>query len=180
MREDRSRRRSTGRDGRYDRAVSVNVGYTLNLVIMTVIFVGLITAAGTAIDSERRGVASSELDVAGNQLATALSSVDRVARVAAADTDDEQLPPDATPTVRKSVRLPDRIVGGQYRIRITEETIELAAVNDAVSVTVPYRTELPIEGTTGGGEVELRGGDVEIVYLDDGAGGDGSLEVRSA
>ncbi|NUE02493.1 hypothetical protein HUB97_08330 [Halorubraceae archaeon YAN] len=150
-------------NGGTDRAVSVNIGYTINIVIMTVIFIGLISAAGSVIQSERQSVSATEMDVAGNQLAAEVMSVDRLARAGGDET-----------VVQKQVRLPERISGEQYRISVTENTIELSPRNDQLSVAVPYRSELPLVNADGETEFELPGGELQLRLTTD-----ATLEVRS-
>ncbi len=150
-------------NGGTDRAVSVNIGYTINIVIMTVIFIGLISAAGSVIQSERQSVSATEMDVAGNQLAAEVMSVDRLARAGGDET-----------VVQKQVRLPERISGEQYRISITENTIELSPRNDPLSVVVPYRSELPLVNADGETEFELPGGELQLRLTTD-----ATVEVRS-
>lgn len=150
-------------NGGTDRAVSVNIGYTINIVIMTVIFIGLISAAGSVIQSERQSVSVTEMDVAGNQLAAEVMSVDRLARAGGDET-----------VVQKQVRLPERISGEQYRISITENTIELSPRNDPLSVVVPYRSELPLVNADGETEFELPGGELQLRLTTD-----ATVEVRS-
>ena len=149
--------------GGTDRGVSVNIGYTINIVIMTVIFIGLISAAGTAIQSERNAVATAEMDVAGNQFATDLMSVDRLARAGGDET-----------TVTKTVSLPNRISGDQYRITVTQNAVELSPRTEQLSVSVPYRSERPVVNADGETEFELAGGDLQIQLTEN-----GRLEVRS-
>jgi|GEM_PF-2417416 len=150
-------------NGGTDRAVSVNIGYTINIVIMTVIFIGLISAAGSVIQSERQSVSATEMDVAGNQLAAEVMSVDRLARAGGDET-----------VVQKQVRLPERISGEQYRISVTENTIELSPRNDPLSVVVPYRSELPLVNADGETEFELPGGELQLRLTTD-----ATVEVRS-
>ncbi|MCL9818401.1 DUF7266 family protein [Natronocalculus amylovorans] len=150
-------------NGGTDRAVSVNIGYTINIVIMTVIFIGLISAAGSVIQSERQSVSATEMDVAGNQLAAEVMSVDRLARAGGDET-----------VVQKQVRLPERISDEQYRISITENTIELSPRNDPLSVVVPYRSELPLVNADGETEFELPGGELQLRLTTD-----ATVEVRS-
>lgn len=160
-----------------DRGVSINIGYTANLVVMTVIFIGLVTAGTGVIDSERTAVATTELDVAGNQLAAAIESTDRAARVAKTDAEDAEDAnvSDGNYTVVQEVDLPRRTADESYTIAIEEDAIELTADDRDVRVVVPYDTELEIEDA---GDLTLDGGSIEIVYDYD--EDPEALEVRSA
>lgn len=154
--------RDRGRRSIDDRAVSINVGYTTNLVVMTIIFVGLLTAGTGVVDSERTAVAQTELDVAGNQLAAALMSTDRAAQVAAADANESGVATDGV-EVRRTIELPERTVGETYTVAIDEDRIELEIDDRDVWVVVQYDTAIDVEGAEDG-ELELTGGAIVISY----------------
>ena len=150
-----------------DRAVSISVGYVLNLAIATVLFSALLIGGSGLIESQTRTVTHDELSVTGQQLAAELSSADRLVR---AEVGTENAPEE----LRLRTELPDRTAAGGYTIDIghdgTEGTIELRSTNPEVVVAVEFRSETEIEETT------INGGSVEIEY----DVGEDRLEVSSA
>ncbi len=146
-----------------DRAVSVTVGYTLNLAIAAVLFSALLIAGAGLIESQTRTVTHDELSVTGQQLSAELSAADRLVRAG-----------ESSDGIELSIQteLPERTAAGGYTMRIEHTdgtgTIDLETRDPNVEVTVPFRSRTEIENTTVGG------GAVQIEY------DDGSLEVRSA
>jgi len=158
-------RRRLGAD---DRGVSVTVSYALNLVVAALLVAGVLTATGGMVEDRRESTVESELSVVGERAATDLSAADRLAAVRADDPTDDSYDDDP---VSVSVSLPDRVGATRYEITVEESPtrLTLASRTPAVTVTVPFVTETPVEPTT------VRGGDLRIVLTDDGA-----LEVRAA
>jgi hypothetical protein len=145
-----------------ERAVSITVGYVLNLSVAALLISGLLVAGGGLIESQTKQVTSDELAVTGQQLAQELSGADRLARAG-----------DSSPsTLSIRVGLPARTASGSYAIEIEhtgpEGTIELRSTSPAVSVEIPFRSETDVENAT------VDGGPIRIEY----AGG--QLEVTSA
>lgn len=142
-----------------ERAVSITVGYVLNLSVAALLISGLLVAGGGLIEGQTQQVTRDELAVTGQMLAEELSNADRLARAG-----------ESTPsTLSIRVDLPPRTASGGYAIEIEhtgpEGTIELRTTIPAVSVKIPFRSE------TGVDEVTVDGGPVRIEY----AGG--SMEV---
>jgi len=152
---------------RDDRGVSIAVGYVLNLAIATILFSALLIGGSGLVESQTRIVTNDELSVTGQQLASELSSADRLVR-AGGEADLAEL--------SLHTELPDRTAAGGYTIEIgynestNNGTIELRSTNPEVVVTVPFRSETNVEETT------VNGGSVEIEYND----GEDRLEVTSA
>jgi len=63
-----------------ERGVSIAVGYVLNLAIATILFSALLIGGSGLIESQTRIVTQDELSVTGQQLASELSSADRLVR----------------------------------------------------------------------------------------------------
>lgn len=139
---------------RDERAVSVTVGYVLNLAIVTVLFSALLVGGSGLIDGRTQEVTRDELTVAGQGLAAELSGADRLAR--------------AGNVTELSVRvtLPERTTAGNYAIEVNHSgdggTIELRTTDPDITVRVPFRSETPVANGT------VRGGTVRVAY--DGSG----------
>lgn len=134
-----------------DRAVSITVGYVLNFAIATVLFSALLIGGSGLIESQTRIVTTDELSVTGQQLASELSSADRLVR-AGGESDLSEL--------RLRAELPDRTAAGSYTIDIdgTNGTLELRSTNPEVVVEVNFRAEKDVVTTT------VNGGSVVIEY----------------
>ena len=135
---------------RDDRAVSVTVGYVLNFAIAALLLSALLIGGGGLIESQTNQVTHDELTVTGQQLASELSSADRLNR--------------SGDTAELSIRadLPDRTAAGSYTITIEHDgqsgTIELRSVDPEVVVSVSFRSESDVQDTT------VRGGSLDIRY----------------
>lgn len=141
------------------RGVSTTVGYVLNLGVATILVTTLLLSAGTLVEDQRQSAARTELRVVGERVSADLGAADRLARAS----DDGR--------VRLTVRVPTRVVGTTYEIRLNEsgnQRVVLTAENPDVQVSVPFesRTNVPAANHSGG--------DFVLVY-------DGSaLEVEDA
>lgn len=130
----------------HDRAVSVTVGYAMNLALMTILLSGLFIASGGLIESERERTASDELDVIGQRIAAELMAADRL--VTASD----------DPTVEITLDLPDRVAGSGYTVTVEEDHLVLVATDVDVETTVRFTA--PVR------ETQVSSGNLEIT-LDD-------------
>lgn len=141
---------------RSDRSVSTALGYVLTLGITTILISGLLIAAGGAVEDRREATTRTSLEVAGERLASALMSADRLAGTS------------GSRTVSVAADLPERIAGTGYEVSVTpgSSTLVLAADGPEVTVRVRYTATTPVDAVT------VRGGDVRIVQSG------GSLEVR--
>ena len=141
-----------------DRAVSITVGYVLNFAIATVLFSALLIGGSGLIESQTRSVTQDELSVTGQQLASEISSADRLVR---AEVGTESAPED----LRLRTELPDRTAAGSYTIIIehtgTEGTIELRSTNPEVVVEIDFRSETSVQ------DVRVNGGSTAIEYETD-------------
>lgn len=142
-----------------DRAVSVTVGYAMNLALMTILLSGLFIASGNLIASERERAATDELDVIGQRIATELMAVDRLAMAANNDTDT---------TIKLRVELPEQVAGSEYTIEIhnDEDELELSTTELDTKTRVPFVTNgsVVFESTVRGGDliIERSGGGLEV------------------
>lgn len=150
------------------RGVSTALGYVITLGITAVLVSGLLVAGGSLVKTEREVVATDQLEIAGEQLATGLADADRLAS-AGGDGD-----------VRVELWLPDRAGGSGYALRIEpqsptpagqpNETLLVAeAPTLDVSQSVTVRTNVPVAAST------VDGGSVVVRYVD--ADGDGVREL---
>ena len=64
-----------------DRGVSTILGYSLNLVVATLVVKGVLIAAGSLVESQRDQAARAELNVVGERLVADLETADRLAQI---------------------------------------------------------------------------------------------------
>lgn len=152
-----------------NRGVSTTLGYTLTLSITAVILAGLLTAGGGLIEDQRRAVATDQLTVTGQQLASGFEDVDRLAATTTTNG-----------TARVTIWLPTEVGGGgNYRIRLVNHptpaeqparaTIVGSSDSADASRNVSFRTEYEVANRT------FRGGPVTITFRD--SDGDGEREL---
>lgn len=123
-----------------DRAVSVSVGYVLNLAVATMLLSGLFFAAGSVVETERERAAESELRVVGEQLSADVLAADRMVN-ASSDPDSA--------TVRVASDIPGKVADSGYTITVTSDpTIVLEATAPDVTVTVPLETRADLADTS--------------------------------
>jgi hypothetical protein len=144
------------------RAVSVNVGYALNLVIATIILGGVLIAAGGAVEDQSRTVIRQELTVVGHRLAAELMQADRLARVGELGREP--------PEVVVRTTLPRRVAGTTYTISVSDGELRLRSADPEVTVTVEFVSETSVTPAT------VDGGSVRIVYDP----GERAMEVSEA
>jgi len=142
-----------------DRGVSTVLGYTLNVVVATLVVTGLLVAAGSLVDSQRQQAVRSELSVVGQRLAANMEVADRLSQAA------------GDGTVRVHVKLPERVSGSPYHVAIQVRNGNATAVLTADDPAV--RVEVPIDNQTAVARTTAPGGSVDVTWS---AGG--SLEVH--
>lgn len=133
-----------------DRGVSTILGYSLNLVVATLVVTGVLVAAGSLVDSQRDQATRAEMDVVGERLTTNIETADRLTR----RTDGG--------AVTVDVDLPERIAGSAYQIHIRTESGNATTVvllnSSAEPVVVPINNESAIaESRNPGGPLTIRG-----------------------
>jgi len=136
------------------RAVSVTVGYILMLTVAMLLMGVLLAGASGLMESQSKQVINDELTVIGNQLASNIHEADRLATVAAADSNATG----EDGVVDLTVRLPHRVAGSGYLIAVDNETITLSTSNPDVEVTVRYpepETEIAPNGRLSGGDLRI-------------------------
>lgn len=121
-----------------NRSVSVTVSYVIQIGISTVLLAGLLIGAGSLIDRQTTGVATTELEVNGNRLAGDLTATDRLAAVTYGTNSTANVTDPANATVSVDVDLPRSIAGNPYRIEVTESSIVLTVDRHELAVSVPY------------------------------------------
>lgn len=141
-----------------DRGVSVALSYVLTLAITTLLISGLLFATANVVGDRQESVTRTELQVVGERVSASLMTADRLVQSGAS-------------TVIVEVPAPQRVAGEGYSIALnaTGGEVVLSTGDPAVVVRVPFRNETVVATS------EANGGDVEIVFADD-----GELEVRSA
>ena len=137
-----------------DRAVSVTVGYVLNLAVASLLLTGLFVAGGSFVQSEREAAIEGELTVVGERVAADLMTVDRLAN---ASENPSEL------TVERRAELPTRVSGVEYTMTVeASETgtdgnvLRLESSRADVVVEIPFRTSEAVANTT------VEGGDVVV------------------
>jgi len=134
-----------------ERGVSTTLNYTLTLGISAILVVGLLTAGGNFVESQRNAVVDSELEVIGERLASDIATADRLVRAGPTD-----------PTVNLTAQLPNAVSGRSYTIEIVPSggntSIELTspALDRSITAKVANKTTVA--------ETSVTGGDVEIYY----------------
>lgn len=130
------------------RGVSTILGYTLNLAVATILVTGLLASAGGYVGGQQERAIRTELDVIGSRVAGDIGAADRLVR-SGSDT-----------TVELEVSTPSRSTGSPYTIDINttgSNTITLSTRDPAVSVTVPFRSDTPVEAeSVSGGTFYIR------------------------
>lgn len=140
------------------RAVSTTIGYTLTLVVTTLLATGLLVAGGDLVDDQRERTVRTGLEVVGEQVAAELAAADRLART----TD-----PGNAQTRRD---LPETIAGTGYTIDVklngaNERYLVLSTTDPDVSVGVNVTTVKTIDHNS----TPIKGGDIRVSYADTGA-----------
>lgn len=119
-----------------NRGVSTVLGYSLNLMVATLLVTGLLIAAGSLVESQRDQASRAELQVVGERLVANLETADRLARTA----NDGQGRVDAT--------LPSHVAGSSYRVAIVTGDGEAQAILTTDTpqnrVVVPINNETPL------------------------------------
>ncbi len=133
------------------RGVSTTLNYTLTLGISTILIVGLLTAGGDFVESQRNSVVDSEMEVIGERLAEDIGTADRLVQIQNGST-----------VVNVTSSLPSTVSGSSYSIGVVttsgNTTLELTsdAIDRTVTTNVPNSTA--ISSTT------VNGGTLEITY----------------
>lgn len=134
-----------------DRGVSVVVSYVMVLGIVTLLMSGLFISMSGFVETQRERAIRSELQSIGNEIATDLTVIGRLAHTTT----------DAG-TITVSPRLPERVAGTPYTITITQRDdrqyeLTLRSLDPEVVVTIHVRSPIPIQSVTiNGGTLELR------------------------
>jgi len=132
---------------RSERAVSTALGYTLSLAIASLLVTGLLIAGSDFVDDRREEVLQDELSVVGEQVA---SDVARVDRLAVAGT--------GTTKITLNQTYPERVTGSTYQISFetSPDRIVLASTDPSIRVTVDINTVTPLASgaSTDGGAVQ--------------------------
>lgn len=142
-----------------DRGVSTALGYVLNVGVAAILVTMLLFSAGSLVETQRDRAVETELRVVGDRVAADLAAADRLARASDGG------------SVQYAVRAPPRVAGFEYDVHVNEsgnDTVVLDADRSDVTITVEFRTEIPVENAT------VSGGDFVVVYDGD------RLEVEDA
>lgn len=136
------------------------LGYSLALVITTILVSGLVVAGSGFVDTQTERVIQSELTVIGQDVASDVEAADRLSRASGSD-------------VELAVRsdLPSNVAGRSYSVSLNpdgNDELVLSTGSPSVSVTVAVETERSLAASN------AAGGPIRIVLRSDGA-----LEVRS-
>jgi len=144
-----------------ERAISVHLSHVFAFAITSLLLVVVLTTAATFVENERADVASVQLETVGNELATALQRVDRLARRG------------GNATVRTTV--PATVSGMEYAVSFERgpacQTPTVNAENCLVLETLDtdVRTTVPVANESALG-IESEGGGVFVVTATSGPG----------
>lgn len=135
------------------------LGYSLALVITTILVSGLVVAGSGFVDTQTERVIQSELTVIGQDVASDVEAADRLSRASGSD-------------VELAVRsdLPSNVAGRSYSVSLNpdgNDELVLSTGSPSVSVTVAVETERSLTASN------TAGGPIRIVLRSD------ALEVRS-
>lgn len=140
-----------------ERGVNTVVGYILALAITTILISTLIVGSTSYLRIQQGTVIQTEMDVAGNQLASDIEAADRLVRSADASGN----------TVEVMTFLPDEFAGADYTVTIQNDAstagiyeITLDTDDPRVTWTVTVRSETTIVSGS------FNGGDARITYDD--------------
>lgn len=134
-----------------ERAVSQALSYTLTLGISTLLVVGLLTAGGNFVETQRNDVVDAELAVIGERLSADVATADRLVRVGENDT-------------RVSVRskLPRSVAGQSYTVDVATGGGNVSLALTATSLSRTVRTNVANATAIDSGAVA--GGTLRIAY----------------
>lgn len=134
-----------------DRAVSATLNYTLVLGISAILIVGLLTAGGGFVESQRNSVVDSELSVIGERLAGDIATADRLVQSGG-----------TASTVNLTSQLPQYVSGQRYTVAIRSSggnaSVVLSSDSLDRSIVTPVANTTSIQNTT------VNGGTLEIYY----------------
>lgn len=138
-----------------ERGVNTVVGFILTLAISTALISILVIGATSFLSVQQGSVIQTQMDVAGNQLASDIEATDRY--VKAND--------GVSTSLETTTTLPRNFAGADYTITIEEDvsryntyTLVFTTTNPRFQWAVPVISDTPIQ--TG----ELRGGEIAITY----------------
>lgn len=143
------------------RAISVQINYTLSLVIVTLLLSATLLSINDVLQTERSQIVQSEVEVIGNRVASDLGAADRLA-VRAGDNPGQE--------VSLTTSLPADLAGADYEIVVDSSgmasgsyylvEITVRAATLGVSDTVSLKTETPVEDTS------IQGGTYSVRLVD--------------
>lgn len=153
-------RESTAEIG--NRGVSTVVGYSITVIITTLLVTGLIIGIGGFVNDQRERAVRGELEVVGSQLASDLTALDQLVRGGVATGGSP-----TSLTLESQRPLPSTAAGVSYRVSFEDRTggtgadvVVLSTESPDVNVTARLATteEVPVRPT------RLAGGDVNITF----------------
>jgi len=143
-----------------DRAVSIALNHALTLAITAFLLSGLIIGSGQLLDDQRDRAARDQFSAIGSDVVSHIHAVDHLGATGES----------VTVTVRPTY--PDRVVGAEYTINITDDqdrfpfetTHALEVRSDVLGTPIQYPldTDADLDAST-----ETKGGEVPICLRDD-------------
>lgn len=142
-----------------DRAISVQINYTLSLIIVTLLLSATLLSMNDVLQTERSQIVQSELEVIGNRVASDLGAADRLS-LRAGDNPGQE--------VSITTSIPPDLAGAQYEIVVGSTnrpdyylvTITVRAATLGVSESMSLKTETPVANTS------IQGGTYRVSLLD--------------
>lgn len=120
-----------------ERAVSTPLGYALILSMTAILLIGLATGSGTIVNDQKETASTSEMEIAGNLIASEIETVDKTFNT-------------ETNSIEINTQAPDRIVGEQYRVEIEERgsnsgTLIITHFTVDKTIEIPFRVQNNID-----------------------------------
>lgn len=132
-----------------DRAVSTTLGYSLALVITTILISGLLVTGGGFVDTQTERVTRSELAVLAENVAGDVEAADRLSRAPGSD------------AVAVRSDLPPDVANRPYYVSVNatgSDELVLSTSNPDVSVSVSLETVRPLA------PADVSGGPIRILF----------------
>jgi hypothetical protein len=127
------RRTRTTTDGRHEDAVSITVGYVLNLGVATLVLSAFLLGTQGTFRNVEDTVSESQAESVAQKVATEVTQADRLARIS-----------DSSSGV-VTFKIPDNIGDSRYTVNVTEDEVVVSTSTGGV-VTQGYSTTSEVEG----------------------------------
>lgn len=147
-----------------ERAVSTVVGYILAVSIMLVVLIGLISSAGTFVETQSESVAREQMEVIGEKVANHIVASDQVVSTTREYDPSTGAGVSSTLTLSSEVPIPERVAGQTYSITVKdasgpdEHKVVVESHNIEVTTTFTSNTDV--------GETTVSGSSTVVINFD--------------